>query len=274
MVQHTKNDPREGREWHREDVTQRKGVIGIRCHMIDVIHGKWGPDSKDSATLVVFLFRFDVKKRSRHIARAEITVNFFGADETDPFSRPAVQAISFDESSSFCVSKQTESTTKSIEGSAGLTAAQLAEIAGTLKWEKSVSRDTYSYTTIVGNRYRREHEFGPDDQANWVLLENSTLETGVPVALRAAVLLKREDDSPFTCEVDFKIKADLRTTLHDLFGSKVIDDPVLFNPKVKVDREKTLEILKHFDRAAIGNFDVNAVGDVTFLRLHDGAIKH
>ncbi|CAN8104025.1 unnamed protein product [Discula destructiva] len=274
---HTKNDPREGRQWHREDITQRslgKNAISVRCNMIDVVHGEWGPDSKDFATLVVFLFRFDIKKKSRRIARAEIAVDFFGADGADLFSRPAVQAISFEGSTSICEVKQTESTTKAVEGTAGLTGIQLAELSSTLKWEKSISRDMNSYTTIVGSRNRPNYDFGPDDQASWVLLENPTLETGVPVAFRAAVLLKREDNSPFKCEVGIKIKADLKTTLYDFFGAQEIDDPVLFNPKVKAERATSLEALRKLDGAIIGDFDVDSVGDVTFLRVREGTIKH
>ncbi|KAF3766655.1 hypothetical protein M406DRAFT_350198 [Cryphonectria parasitica EP155] len=271
---HTRNDPRQGRQWHRQDISQRKGAISFRCNMIDVVHGKWAPDSDDYATLVVFLFRFDVKKRSRRISRVEMTFSFFGANDEDPYSRPAVHAISFDGSFSLAEEKNSESTTKGVEGTAGLTGAQFAELSSTLKWERTVTRDKKTYTTVVGNKYRRNYEFGPDDQANWVLLENDTLKTGVPVAFRAAVLLKREDNLPFKCETTFNVQADLRHRLEDFFASKVIDDPVLFNPQVKVERDITLKAVKHMDGNAMGSFDVEAVGDVTFLRIRDKAIKN
>lgn len=272
--QHTKNDPREGLQWHREDVTQRNGAITIRCNMIDVAHGRWGLDSEDYATLVILLFRFDVKKRSRRISRADLTVEFFGEDEASPFTRPGVKAISFDDHLSYCEEKQSESTTKSAEGTAGLTGIQLAELSGSLKWEKTVSRETKSYLEVIGNMSRRKWNFGPDDQANWVLSENPVHQTGIPVAFRAAILLKREDHSPFKCKVDIKLKANLRSVLDSFRGSKEIDDPVLFNPKVKVKRDSRLDAVRDLNYDAIGGFDVAAVGDVTYRRIRDGAMKH
>lgn len=241
--------------------------------MIDVAHGRWGPDTEEYATLVIFLFRFDVKKRSRRISRADLTVEFFGDNETDPFTRPGVKSISFDDHLSYCEEKQSESTTKGAEGMVGLTGIQLAEVSGSLKWEKTVARETKSYLELIGNTCRRKWTFGPHDQANWVLSENPIHKTGIPVAFRAAILLKREDNSPFKCKVDIKVKADLRHVIDSFRGSKEIDDPVLFNPKVKVKRDSHLDAVRDLNHDAIGRFDVDAVGDVTYLHIRDGAIK-
>lgn len=269
---HTKNDHRPGRQYHREDVTQRKGAIGIRCNMVDVVHGKWGPDESAYATLIVFLFRFDVKKASRRIARVDITIDFWGNDPNEPDSRPEVHAISFDGSLSIAEQKQSESSSRSIEGKAGITVLQAAELSNTMTFTKSVSRDTTSYTKIVGNMYRKTYDYGPADQVNWVLLENETMQTGVPVAFRAGVLLKREDKSPYQCDVKIKAKADVRSTLEDFFGSRTDEtDPVLFNPEVQ--KKIKLAAVRDHDRDALGSFDLESISDVTFLHIDEKAIK-
>ncbi|KAI1115067.1 hypothetical protein F5Y14DRAFT_144486 [Nemania sp. NC0429] len=273
---HTKNDPRPEHQWHREDVTQRKGAVGIKCNMTDVIHGRLLEDSDEEyATLVVLLFRFDARNNSGNIARAEITIDFFGEDEEDPYSRPEVYDMSFNDALSLVERKQSESVTKGASVTAGLNAAQIAELSGTLQWEKTTAQDIESYTTIVGNTYRRRFEFGGDNQVNWILKENSNFNTGIPVAFRAGVLLKRTDEAPFKCDVKIAVKADVRSSLEDFFGRfKPKDDSVLFNPKAKVSTRKFAAVdPAKLDTENLSQFDLEAVSDVTFLRIHDGAVK-
>ncbi|KAJ8123207.1 hypothetical protein ONZ43_g788 [Nemania bipapillata] len=272
---HTKNDPRPERQWHREDVTQRKGAIGIKCNMTDVIHGRASENSDEYATLVVLLFRFDARNNSGNIARAEITIDFFGQDEEDPYSRPEVYDMSFNDALSLVERKQSESVTKEASGTAGLNAGQIAELSGTLKWEKTTAQDIESYTTIVGNTYRRRFNFGGDDQVNWILKENRNFNTGIPVAFRAGILLKRTDEAPFKCDVKITAKADFRSSLEDFFGRfKPNDDSVLFNPKAKVSTRRFAAVdPAKLDTENLCQFDLEAVSDVTFLRIQDGAVK-
>ncbi|KAI0467995.1 hypothetical protein F4859DRAFT_221823 [Xylaria cf. heliscus] len=273
---HTKNDPRPGHQWHRDDITQRKGVIGVKCNMTDIIHGKLSDTIDDEfITLIVFLFRFDVRNNSRRIAKADITISFYGEDEDDPYSRPEVYDISFNDAFSLVEKSHFESTTHSISGTAGMTGAQLAELSGSLKWEKTTMREIDSYTTIVGNTYRRGFHFGGDNQANWILKENDKFRTGIPVALRAGILLKRTDEMPFKCDVKIDLKADIRSTLESFFGGfKPKDDLVLFNPKIPVLARKVGAVdPQQLDTKNLGNFDLETVSDITFLRLYDGAVK-
>lgn len=274
---HTKNDPRPGHQWHRDDIIQRKGALSVKCNMTDIIHGGFSESNEDEyATLIVLLFRFDVRNNSpRRIARADITVDFFGQDKDDPYSRPEVYDISFDDAFSFFEKKHSESITKGISGTAGFTPAQIAELSGSLNWEKTTTQEVDSYTTVVGNTYRRGYEFGGDNQANWILKENDKYKTGIPVALRASILLKRSDEKPFKCDVKIDVKADIRSRMEDFFGSfRPQDDSVLFNPKEIVSARKLRAVdPQQFDTKNLSQFSLETVSDITFLRFHDGALK-
>ncbi|KAI8943878.1 hypothetical protein F4801DRAFT_573567 [Xylaria longipes] len=273
---HTKNDPRPEHQWHRDDITQGKGAIGVKCNMIDIIHGRLSEGSDDEyITLIVLLFRFDVRSNSRRIARADITVNFFGKDEEDPYSRPEVYDISFNDAFCLVEKSQSESITQGISGTAGITGAQMVELSGSLKWEKTTTREMDSYTSIIGNTYRRGFAFGGDNQVNWILKENDKFRTGIPVALRAGILLKRRDEMPFKCDVKIDLKADIRSRLENFFGwFKPSDDSVLFNPKLKVSARKLGAVdPKQLDTKNLGKFNLETISDVTFSRIYDGAVK-
>ncbi|KAI1747287.1 hypothetical protein F4782DRAFT_445325 [Xylaria castorea] len=272
----TKNDPRPEHQWHRDDITQRKGAIGVKCNMTDIIHGKLSEANDDEyMTLIVLLFRFDVRNNSRRIARADITVNFSGKDEEDPYSRPEVYDISFNDVFSLVKKSQSESITQGISGKAGITAAQMAEVSGSLKWEKTTTQEIDSYTTIIGNTYRRGFEFGGDNQVNWILKENDKFQTGIPVALRAGILLKRGDEMPFKCDVKIDLKADIRSRLESFFGwFKPKDDSVLFDPKVKVSARKLGAVdPQQLDTNNLGKFNLDSISDITFLHVYEGAVK-
>lgn len=287
----TKND---GHELHRDDITQSKGALRIRCNMIDVVHGKWkakkgedkgtkqqdddedsdydsdydlGLEEEEYATLAVFLFRFDTTKNSRRISRVEMKLNFIGQDE---YSRPEVHSISFNERLSLAEENASESVTMGAEGTIGASFTP-AQLSGTLKAEKATSRDTRSYTTLIGATYKKNYNRGADDQANWVMLENETLKTGVPVALRVGVLLRRRNLLPFQCEAEISVQADIKSRLGQFFGKKDENDPILFDPAVQGRRK--LQAVRAQDLDNLGSFDLSSIATVTFKSISDEAIR-
>ncbi|KAK8054801.1 hypothetical protein PG993_000028 [Apiospora rasikravindrae] len=271
---HTKNDPRPGHQYHRYDVTQqRKGPISVRCNMTDVIHGQMGGGSDEQATLIALLFRFDVLENARRISRAEITVDFFGEDPTDRFSRPGVSAISFNNEFSLVEETETKSITRGAEMSIGM--SQFAELSGSLKWEETTERTRKSYTRVIGSTDYESFNSGAYDRARWVLLENESLNTGVPKVFRTGILLQREDMEKFGCDVRIKIKADVRSRLEDFFGGwKADDDTVLFNPREKMPARQLQAVESgKVDTKNLGNFDLGAIGNIEFMRVGKGAIK-
>ncbi|KAI0198473.1 hypothetical protein F4808DRAFT_435936 [Astrocystis sublimbata] len=272
---HTKNDPRPGRQWHRDDITQRRGAISVKCNMTDIVHGKLSAGTdEDYASLIVFLFRFDIRKNSRRIARADIKITFSGIEE-DPYCRPEIHDISFNDAYSLVEKTHSESTVQSVSGKAGMTGAQIAELSGSTKWEKTTTREVESRTMVVGNTYRRGFEFGGDNQVNWILKENDQFKTGIPNVFRAGILLKRGDLMPFRCEVKINLKADTRSRLEDFFGVfRPKDDLVLFNPKAMAPVGK-LAVVNHqqLDTESLGKFNLQDISDITILRTYNGAFE-
>jgi hypothetical protein len=103
------------------------------------------------------------------------------------------------------------------------------------------------------------------------LLENKTTKTGVPAAMRTAVLLKRKDESLFQCVVSIDARVDFKSTVERVFGGKgrePKDDPVLFDPELDPTNN-----LREYDVKELGAFDLERVCDVTFATALDGAMK-
>jgi hypothetical protein len=218
-----RNDPRA--PYQRNTITQRKGAIDIRCVGKDVIHG-FLKDGEGPATLVVYEFRLGARKKGRRIIQAEAKFTFRGKD-----GGPDPEVISIAPMGRMIAAetKQTESATTSREAKAG--ASQFgAEIGGSLKWEKSVTRETSDATTIYGDIDTVGRDRGEPNGASWTLIENKSAETGVPALVRTAVLLKREDDEEFESDFTIKASVDLASTLSKLFGRTEVDDPILYDP--------------------------------------------
>ncbi|KAK8097492.1 hypothetical protein PG984_016631 [Apiospora sp. TS-2023a] len=272
---HTKNDPRPGHQYHRYDITQqRRGPMSVRCNMTDVIHGEMGGESKEHATLIVLLFRFDVLENARRISRAEITVDFFGEEPKDRFARPGVSAISFNNEFSLVEEKETKSVTRGAEGSVGV--SQFAELSGSLKWEETSERTRKSYTRVIGSTDYESFTSGAYDRARWVLLENESFHSGVPKLFRTGILLERGDMDKFGCNVKINIKADVRSRLEDFFGEwkHDDDDSVLFNPGAEVPARQLQAVESgKVDTKNLSKFNLGAIGDIEFMRVGQGAIK-
>ncbi|KAL4905619.1 hypothetical protein BDW74DRAFT_167793 [Aspergillus multicolor] len=140
---------------------------------------------------------------------------------------------------------------------------------GTKKYEKTVTRQVSDATYVSGSSCLLGAEWDPDDAVIWRLKENATLKTGVPVYVRAGVLLKRITEAPFQCTVEIDMKVDARSTIKRLFGGKSKDDPVLFDPNMQATNR-----LMEYDLQQLGSFDMSLVEDITFITVFDGAVKH
>ena len=258
---HTQNDP--SSPYQRKNIIERKGVIDIRCSSVDVVHGKF--DDYSYGTLLVLQFRFDPRKLARRIASADISLKFSGATQNGP--RPEVHAISLNNRFSMMETTQNEEITKGGNLQLGLTAFQGLQAGGDVKWEKTTKADVTDATTVTGSIDLIGFNYGPRNCASWLLMENATRKTGVPAFLRTGVLLKRKDNEPFRCVVEIKAKADFRSELEEMFGSKPKDDPVLFDPECKPTNH-----LMQYPTENLGEFDLDLVTDVTFMTMLGGVI--
>ncbi|RFU27757.1 hypothetical protein B7463_g8574, partial [Scytalidium lignicola] len=254
----TQNDPR--RPQQRQNIVERKGAVDVRCLAIDVIHGYLEPDS-EPATLLVFEFRLDSRKRARRIAEAHLGFTF--ASDNGGTADPEVIQIAPKGRMILVPTKQQESST--VGGDANVGGGVLgATLGGSVKWEKTVSRETSDATAVVGSIDLVGRNYGGSNSASWTLLENRTMGTGVPAFVRTAVLLKREDEeNEFRATFKIQAQADMVSSFQKVFGRTPKDDPILYDPTLKPTNK-----LRKYDCNHLGDVDLNELSAVAFV--HDG----
>ena len=264
----TENDP--SSPWQRANIVERKGSVDIRCSCLDVVHGNFGTSSDLFATLIVLQFRFDPRKVARRFHSVNIYLEFKAMQVKE--IGPEVFAISPNGRMSLVPTTQHEDTKRNLSLQLG-GAAPFAGITttGNVGWEKCVSRNTSDQTTVTGSVDLKGRNYGPSNCVSWTLLENKTLETGVPPSLRTAILLRRKHKDPFQCVVEVDAKVDFRSTLERVFGLKgraPKDDPVLFDPEIG-----STENLQKYNEKELGSFDMESVCDVTFMTTLSDVMK-
>lgn len=262
----TQNDP--AAPYQRKNVTERKGTIDIRCTCLDVIHGLLSPDNyEDRATLIVLMFNFDSRKRARRIASVNISLQF--SCEQPGNGDPEVYRIAPFESMAMVPTTAMEEKKRWADFKLG--APPLAGFqAGTeLGWERTVISEMTDATRIIGTTDLRGRNYGEPNSVSWTLLENEAQQTGVPTALRTAILLKRRNDVKFQCTVKLDVKVDFRSKLERMIGGKPKDDPVLFDP----DMDPTNR-LEAYDILNLGGVDLERISGITLVKYYDGAVKH
>ncbi|KAH6876600.1 hypothetical protein B0T10DRAFT_497783 [Thelonectria olida] len=260
---HTRNDP--SAPYQRATVTERRGIIEVRCKSREVIHGGLSPDSEDNATLLVYDLHLDTTKRSRRILSATLEFEFSSSVPGTP--APEVQAIAPTGRVAVLSSTQEESLTRGTEVKAS--AGQFVDLGASAKWEKTVNRTTSDQARVKGRIF--SDDYGKGVGASWVLEENSSIKSGVPSFLRCAMLLNRKfDEENFQCKVKIKAEAGWKSEMGKLFGSTPQDDPVLFDPTLK----PTNKLRKEYDLENLGGLDLDDFVEIVFdksLRKKDAA---
>jgi hypothetical protein len=249
----TKNDP--SRPHQRTNVTQRKGVIDIRCIAKDVVHGRLHPDS-EPVTLLVFDFRFDPCKKGRRVLRVDLSFTF--ASE-NPAAAAALKVIGIapDGRTLYAPTKQQVTTTRRAEINAGGAWVPGAVIGGSLKWEKTVNHEITDAAVIIGWIDDNDHhgDNGPPTVARWTLLENSSAATGVPASVRTAILLQRGDDNTeFYAKFEMLVRPDNFTAMGNLLVKTPKDDPIIYKPTLQATNR-----LQEYNVDRLGDLDLNSL---------------
>jgi len=249
-----RNDPSAPQQ--RTNLAERKGAIDVRCVGKDVVHG-YVKDGEDPATLIVYEFQFDPRKPGRRIAHVKAQFIFHPRNGG---SEPEVLKFAPKGRMELLQTKQTESITNSTEGKLGAT--QLgAELSGSVKWEKSISREMTDATTIVGSVDVEGRDYGAPNAVSWSLMENKSTKTGVPAFFRTAVLLKREDeDAEFESSFTINVTADMISRMAGLFGRTPPDDPVIYDPKMPPTNK-----LREYDANNLGDINLQGLSLVAFV---------
>ncbi|KAE9373111.1 hypothetical protein N431DRAFT_438479 [Stipitochalara longipes BDJ] len=261
---HFQNDP--NKPYQRERIVEREGAVDIRCSLVDVIHGLFAPDSESFCTLLVLQFRFDPRKRARRLAHVDIELRF--ASSVPGGADPDVHAIAPDGRFSFAQTTQHEKAyyESKLHASGGMIG--MVDAGGAVKFGREVSREMRYATTVVGSTSVRGRNYGSPNSVSWTLMENPETKTGVPVAMKTAILLKRRDECPFQCVVSLKAKADWRTKMEWLVGTTKPDDPVLFDPTLPSTSDKYSE-----KELNLGELDLEPISDIIMMNLVGGVFK-
>ncbi|KAI1129179.1 hypothetical protein F5Y10DRAFT_238741 [Nemania abortiva] len=249
----TQNDP--SAPFQRSNIVERRGAIDIRCTSTDIIHGHL-KNGEGPATLIVYEFQFDPRKKARRIATVDIKISFTSEGDGElevlkisPRGRMALE----------CTSQQ-ETITIGGQANAGVDVLG-AELGSDWTWEKVVSRETTDATTVFGSIDLPDYRnYGPPSAASWTLLENQSLKNGVPAYLKTAVLLSRKQENEGFCGTfEIKTQVDLISRVSRLFGRTPKDDPVRYNPTLRSKGK-----LVDYDMDSLDDIDLQALSRVSF----------
>lgn len=265
----TQNDP--SAPFQRNNYTERKGAVDIRCSCLDVIHGRFSAGSGVFATLIVLQFRFDARKRARRFESVHISLEFRGMKAGE--LGPEVYAITPDETMILVPTTQHEDIERNVSLQLGGAApVGGATATGTVGWRKTISRDRSDCTVVTGSIDLVGRNYGSKNAASWTMQENKTAKTGVPTSMQTAVLLKRKNESPFQCVVKIDASVDLKSSLERMFGGKgraPKDDPVLFDPELEPTHN-----LQTYDIEELGTLNLESLLDLTFGTVLEGVMKN
>jgi len=252
------NTDGEDRGFHRKndgDEIQRPDVIDDCCldlllqGRIDrIVHGHETKDG-NPATLIVFGFRFHGIDKNRRFQRAIVTILFQDErkrNKADP------EVIAMWPNGDFTLGEPTEINKEdTIGGDIGLnltggTVVQ-AGVNASRKWEqkksyKKTDRASLTGSVILDTTVR---ESGKNNAVRLTINEDTTATSGLVTDFRAAVLLRRKNDTDnFMGTIKIKARANFLYNairgLRDISGLSPANDPVKFKPGHQYLREATL----------------------------------
>ncbi|ETS78060.1 hypothetical protein PFICI_10122 [Pestalotiopsis fici W106-1] len=248
----TRNDP--SSPYQRTNITERRGAIDIRCVAKDVIHG-YMKDGGDYATLLIYDFQFDPRKRGGRISSVDMEFLYFSTGD----KQPEVIDIAPKGRMMLARTTQSDSITHGVDTSAGADVLG-AKFDATWKWEKTINRESTDATRIIGSINLKNRTYGASNAASWTILENESVKTGVPAHLTTAILLRRHsEEDDFQCTFKIKSTVDLASKIRRLFGSTPPDDPILYDPTLTPTNR-----LRHYDLDNLGDINLQDIGLVEF----------
>lgn len=246
--------------YHRSEALERTGAIDIQCTLERVFHGTMstGNDRK-FASLIVMKWTFKRQRKRSRISEATIVLTF------EPGSPNGgdieVEKISFDDVYSLMSTTHQETTTTGLEGTIGAGFGIDASLGG--KWEKSSTIERQDAITLSGSKHVLNNR-PPNRQAKWTLLEKETQPTGIPTSLTTAVLVSRQDNEVFLCDLDFSCKTDLKTAASSIFKRIPYDDPIVFQPNPRVPGTRPNRNVVYDTQEDLGAKDMGEFCDVTY----------
>ncbi|KAK4455691.1 hypothetical protein QBC34DRAFT_489906 [Podospora aff. communis PSN243] len=236
----------------------------LQCRFAHVCHGILSPGD-DPATLLVILFVFQPRGRTKRFKQVEVTLRFLSHGQGD--APQVVRASPDGEYALFPSEKEVEIShvfSPSLEGTVGLA-------KGTVGYEMAYrsTKQVKNWGSVYGVRRPKE--------VFWGLYENPDSDSGIPSMFQGAVLLTRgkyESDpygQKFNLEVDISgnvnRKSEGQEKMKNMWGQDRKGEAVLFDPKTS---SKGTNIVKDVTR--LGDEDVESFKRIVAIRdWKDGA---
>ncbi|KAF5660677.1 hypothetical protein FHETE_8840 [Fusarium heterosporum] len=221
MVRNNPTDP-----FQRSVIVDRASQCGIQADLAGVIHGSMSP-GKEPATLLVFEFKFRVRKRDRRIKSASVTISFHGGNDD-----PAVVNFAPSELSS---RQSVTEFAREVNAEIGIPGAGIVDFGGpgrTTQWQSNDSAKLQAIKSFKPKAGSSDIA-GQINTVTWTMLENTTVRSGLPPYLKTAILLQRRTDEKFLATISIETDVSgfsFRDFQGDILGDRV-DDPVFFDPR-------------------------------------------
>lgn len=216
----------------------KKSRLSYSAKLIEIHHGEMELDGEScQGTLIVLEFRFhstDTSSSTRYKA-VDIDLVFQNGKRVAE-KDPIVVCIAPDRQYHLNKTTREETRTYGVSVGTNLGPAELAGAGASMNWELCTQSTKNYKATLTGDS---KVSPGPDrvNAVRWSMRENDRAQDGIPTFLQAAVLLKRNNNEPFTFQLSLKSNANLRSQfrrLSDRFSDedKAID-PITLDPKRK-----------------------------------------
>ncbi|KAI1775106.1 hypothetical protein F4818DRAFT_61496 [Hypoxylon cercidicola] len=213
----------------RPNLVDRGNSLSTKVDIVGITHGEFSKIA-DFGTLLVFELRF-IATGGRRFKQATVTFRFEDAGGLTTRD-PVVHAIAPRGRWALNKTEKVQNIKWGVNSGVNVGAGVAGGEAGIL-WEIEETKNRTYYTAVSGEkRVMRQGWTGEDNTAIWTLEENEDKSDGIPTFLRAAVLLRRRENVPFSFAVKVKTDVDFVGKVKTLFGFERKDpiDPVEIDP--------------------------------------------
>jgi hypothetical protein len=214
-----------------QTVVDEIATTGVRCDLVDAVHGSLGPE-RIPATLLVFkitIIPVDVHHRLRSVT---ITIQFNSADKGD---HDGINIFDMEPQGHFAIAhtlgrgpeqKQRGISVGINPANDPLGATGMATVSGS--WEYSGRKPGL---TVLGMALSQGAATRSANAVRWIIRQNSDDSDGISCLLHGAVLLRRRGNIPFSANATLKTEA-VRwwDRVASLFSHQNVVTPVDINP--------------------------------------------
>ncbi|KAK3490311.1 uncharacterized protein B0T23DRAFT_381500 [Neurospora hispaniola] len=221
------------------ETPKKKSKLSYSAKLIEIHHGEMELDGKScQGTLIVFEFRFHSTSThsSTRYKAVRIDLEFQNGNGVAK-KDPVVVRIAPDKQ--YYLNKTTREETRTCGVSVGtnLGPAGLAGAEASMNWELCTQSTRRFKATLTGESKFSSQKSVCRNAVRWSMAENSGAKDGIPTFLQAAVLLKRNNNEPFICQLSLESDANFGNKflrLSDKFSDvDQVIDPVTLDPKIR-----------------------------------------